>query len=245
MGSCVRFIKKIWIVSWGCLLTLVLFFPITIAALLSSSGNLAFTLTRLWAWVMLRVTFVRVSIRGNDKIRKGQSYVIISNHQSQYDILSLVTKLGLQFRWVIKKELRKIPLFGPALYVSRNIFIDRRDTRRAMESIRHGMERLPPGASVMFFAEGTRSRDGTIREFKKGGFLVAVEAKLPILPVTVNGGRNVLPPKSLVFSPGRIQVVVGDPIDTSAYDRDTLDELIRRARDVIIAQFDPDGPAGE
>jgi 1-acyl-sn-glycerol-3-phosphate acyltransferase len=188
---------------------------------------------------MLAVSFVRTEIKNKAKIVKGQSYVIISNHQSQYDILALVTTLGIQFRWIGKKEVLKIPIFGYALYASRNIFIDRSNTAKAIESINKGMDRLPKGAGVMVFAEGTRSDDGRIQEFKKGGFMAAILRKLPILPVTVNGSRRILPKGDLVVKPGKVQVVVGDSIDTNGYTSDTVQELIDKTRKVIMANFDP------
>ena len=106
-----NFLKMIWLCFWAIVATGILFFPITIAALFSRTGNLAFNLSKIWAWFMLKVTLVRAHIVGREKIQKNRSYVIISNHQSLFDIPALVTQLGLQFRWIIKKELRKIPLF--------------------------------------------------------------------------------------------------------------------------------------
>jgi 1-acyl-sn-glycerol-3-phosphate acyltransferase len=126
-------------------MTIVLFIPIVLAALFSSTGNLAFTISKLWAWVMLKVTNVRVEITGQDKIDPEKSYIIISNHQSFFDIVSLVTTLNIQFRWIIKKEIFKVPLFGYALYASRNIFIDRSNRNRAIQSMKEGLDRLPPG----------------------------------------------------------------------------------------------------
>ncbi|MGC9325717.1 MAG: lysophospholipid acyltransferase family protein [Desulfomonilia bacterium] len=235
-------LKIIWISLWAALATLILFIPMTAAALLSSSGNLAFSISRIWAFLMLKVTCVRPVIRNREKIQKGRSYIIISNHQSEYDILSLVTTLGIQFRWIIKQELKNVPLFGYALYASRNVFIDRSNPSKAIQSIHEGMDRLPPGVSVMFFAEGTRSPDGRIQPFKKGGFMMAVEKGFPILPVTVNGSRKILPKKSLVFTPGTIEVVVGDPVETTGYTKETLQELMDRVRETIIANYNSEYP---
>ncbi len=234
--------KRAWISAWAAVATLVLFAPMTAAALASSTGNLAFTISTLWARTMLAATGVRPRIRGRDRIRPGQSYVIISNHQSEFDILALVTTLGIQFRWIIKQELRKVPMFGYALYAARNIFIDRSDPSRAVQSIHAGVDRLPAGVSVMFFAEGTRSADGSIQAFKKGGFMLAIEKGLPVLPVTVNGSRRVLPKKSLVFHPGPIEVVVSDPIPTRGYTHETMPALIERTRQAIIGNFRPGFP---
>lgn len=240
MKSLYNAIRVAWIVLWAVLATVILFFPMMIAALCSRTGNLAFSISKVWAYVMLAVSFVSTEIKNKEKIQPGTSYIIISNHQSLYDIIALVTTLGIQYRWFIKKEVLKIPLFGYALYASRNIFIDRSNTAKAIESINKGIDRLPGGAGVMVFAEGTRSPDGRIHEFKKGGFVTAVRRKIPILPVTVNGSRRVLPKRSVVVKPGKIQIVIGDPIDTSGYTSANIDELIDKTRQAVMANFDPE-----
>ena len=239
MKSLFNAIRVAWLCLWAAIATIILGIPVMVAGLLSRTGNLAFSISKLWAYTMLAVSFVRTEIKNKAKIRKGTSYIIISNHQSLYDIIALVTTLGIQYRWFIKKEVLKIPIFGYALYASRNIFIDRANTARAIESINKGIDRLPKGVSVMVFAEGSRSPDGRIHEFKKGGFVTAVRRKIPILPVTVNGSRRVLPKGSLVVKPGKIQVVIGDPIDTSGYTPATADELIDKTRKAVMANFDP------
>lgn len=240
MSGIIRYIKIIWIYFWAITMTLILFVPMILASLLSATGNLAFSISKIWARVMLLASNARVEIIGKDKIKKGQSYVIISNHQSVFDILAIVTSLGIQYRWTIKKEVLKIPLFGHALYASRNIFIDRSNPERARASIRKGLDRLPAGVSVIFFAEGTRSHDGRLRDFKKGGFVVALERNFPILPITVNGSRNVLPKGSIVFKPGRIKVIVGDPIDTHGFTQDTMERLMARTREVVQSNLEMD-----
>ncbi len=235
-------IKTAWLLFWLTTATVVLFFPIVGAALASRTGNLAFSLCRLWARWILLVTFTRTSVRGKENIEKGRSYVIISNHQSHFDILALIVRLGIQYRWIIKKELRSIPLFGYALYASRNIFIDRANRESAIRSISEGVNRLPNGVGLLFFAEGTRSPDGSIQKFKKGGFRTAIEKGMPILPVTVNGSRKVLPKGSIVFSPGKIEVVIAEPVETSGYTMENINELMERVRTTIIGNFNPSFP---
>lgn len=230
-------LKITWLLFWAAMATIVLFVPITLAAFCSRTGNLSFTISKVWAWMVRLAAFVRVDITGKENIQKGQSYVIISNHQSFFDIIALVTTLGIQYRWIIKQELLKVPLFGYALYASRNIFIDRSNSQRARQSIKKGIDRLPGGASILFFAEGTRQPPGTLGQFKKGGFMVAMQNDLPILPVTVNGSAKVLPRKGVVFSPGKIHVVVDRPIITEGYDRDNLEELMENTRGVIGANM--------
>jgi 1-acyl-sn-glycerol-3-phosphate acyltransferase len=153
MNTLLRIFKFLWVGFWVCFATISIFIPIVAVSLLSPTGNLPFILSKVWAWIMLKATWVRLESRGNDNILQGQSYIIISNHQSHFDSLALVIKLGIQFRWITKKHLRKIPFFGFALYKSRNIFIDRSDRQKAVESIRDGMKRLPAGISVMFLSK--------------------------------------------------------------------------------------------
>ncbi len=239
MNAPIRLFKIIWLYFWVVTATSVMFLPITISALLSSTGNLAFSLSKVWAWMMLIVTRTRVKIKNKEKIEKGRSYIIISNHQSLFDIPVLVTRLGIQFRWVIKNELRKIPLFGYALFASRNVFIDRSNSKKAIESIHKGLSRLPSGAGVMFFAEGSRSSDGRIKEFKKGGFIMAIEKEFPILPVTINGTRKILPKGTNVFQSGKVEMVIGDPINVQGYSTDTIGELIDKTRNVVMSNYHP------
>jgi 1-acyl-sn-glycerol-3-phosphate acyltransferase len=234
--------KIVWLYFWLSLATFAMFAPVTLSAFLDSTGSLAFSLSKVWAWVILKVTGIRPEIRGREKIKKGLSYIIIANHQSHFDALALVTTLKIQFRWIAKKELLRIPLFGHALYASRNIFIDRSDKKKSIRSIHAGMARLPSGVSLLFFAEGTRSPDGGIQEFKKGGFVAAIETGLPILPVTINGSRKVLPRGSNVFHSGPIEVGIGDPIGTEDYTADRLDELVKKTRDAIRSDFHPEYP---
>ena len=237
-----RFIHLIWILCWAMLATLILFIPCIIAAYLSSTGNLAFNLTQIWARIVLAASFVRIRILNRERIAKGVSYIIVANHTSFYDILAIVTTLGIQFRWVIKKGVLKVPLFGYALYASRNIFIDRSNPKEAMESIHQGTERLPKGVSVMIFPEGGRSMDGAIKPFKKGGFVMAIEKKWPVLPVTINGSRAIHAKTTRSVSPGTIEVVVGEPIDASEYSQETMSSLIERSRSVVLSNHKPDFP---
>lgn len=233
MKSIINLFKFIWLFFWASFMSVVLFIPMTVAAIFSVTGNLAFNISKLWAWTMLIVAGVRVHIKGRETIKEGMQYVIISNHQSQYDILALVTSLNIQFRWVIKKELLYVPLFGWALYAAKNVFIDRSNREKAIASINKAVNRLPQGVSLLVFAEGTRSKDGTLQKFKKGGFTIAIERKMPILPVIVNGSRAILPKGSLIFHSGNIEVVVCEPIPADQYTHETIEDLINKTHNVI------------
>lgn len=236
-----RILKFTWLLFCASVATLICFVPILITALMSKTGKTAFNLSRMWAKSVRAAAGVRVVFKRIGAIDDTRNYVIIANHQSLFDIPALVAS-GLQFRWVIKREILKIPLFGYALYAMRNIFIDRSDREKAVKSLNKGVDRLPPGVGVMFFPEGTRSMNGRLQEFKKGAFIVAAEKSLPILPVTINGSRKILPKKSLAYTPGSIEVIIGEPIESIGYSRDNLIELIEKARTAIESNLNLNYP---
>lgn len=226
-------IKIIWLSFWLAFATTLVFPPIMLSTIFPSKGFFVFQLSRLWAWIVLSATGATVSIKGKEKIDQNQTYIIISNHQSHLDGPALALSLGIQFRWIAKIELLRIPVFGHCLYACGNIFIDRSNPERALESIQNGIDSLPEGVGVMFFAEGTRSTNGRLNQFKKGGFRAAIQTGLPILPVTINGSSKALAKGKLVFKPHPIEVVVGDPIQVDNYSVDKIDELLDHTREVI------------
>lgn len=230
----IRIFKIAWLFAWAGIATLIVFLPIMVVSFIAPNSNAGFELSRWWAWVLLKATGVRLQVSHQDRIDANRTYIIISNHQSHFDSLALVRMLGIPYRWVAKKELQGIPLFSQALMALGTVFIDRSDKNKAIASIHRGVERMSPGVSLIFFPEGTRSDDGTIQPFKKGGFVTAFETGWPILPVTVNGSRQVLPKGSLVSHSGTIEVVVGDPIDTGSFAPDNINGLIEATRSAIL-----------
>lgn len=224
-----RTLKAAWILFWAALLTLILFLPIVIAALCGKRGDAAFHGTRIFAWGILKVCGVRLRIRGRENVQPDQRYVILSNHASYFDPPALVLALGLQYRWVIKKELRKVPLFGLALETSRNLFIDRSRGSDALESIKRGVAQLPDRTSILIFPEGTRSWDGKLLPFKKGGFVIARDGQLPILPVTVRGSHDRLPKGHAAFTRGEIEIVIHPPMASGDLPLDALMTDVRNS----------------
>lgn len=223
-----RCLKATWILFWAVLLTLILFLPIVISALSGKRGDAAFHGTQIYAWIILRVCGIRLRVIGKEHIQPGQRYVILSNHASYFDPPALVLALGLQYRWVIKKELRKVPLFGLALETSRNLFIDRSKGADALESIKQGVAQLPDGTGILMFPEGTRSWDGAMLPFKRGGFVIARDGGLPILPVTIVGSHDRLPKGHAAFTGGEIHIVIHPPVSASDKPVEMLMDEVRR-----------------
>ena len=188
-----------------------------------------------WARVNSFVTPMRVTVIGRENVDPSQSYVIVSNHQSQFDIFVLYGWLNIDFKWVMKKELRKVPAIGIACERLGHIYVDRSNREAALASINMAKQRIVDGTSVLFFPEGTRSRDKRMRPFKKGAFRMALDLQLPILPVTILGTRDILPSDTLDLYPGRATMIIHPPIAIDAYDSNRLNELIERTREVIAA----------
>lgn len=195
-------------------------------------------LGRVWSRWILWVCGIELEIFGLERLKPGQSYVLISNHLSNFDIWATLGGMPFTVRFVAKKELLKLPVFGQALAMSDHIVIDRQDPQSAIDKINRATARTPEGIAILFYAEGTRSRDGKIHEFKKGGVSMALRSGLPIVPLSVSGTRKFLPRGCAVIRPGgRVRVVVGEPIPTAGMSFETRDELNERVRDVVISNY--------
>jgi 1-acyl-sn-glycerol-3-phosphate acyltransferase len=194
-----------------------------------------------WARVNLAWIPATVTVRGSEHLQHGQSYVVVANHLSQIDILTLYAHMPLDLRWVMKKELRRVPVIGVTCEGLGHIFVNRQDRQEAIRALTEGRQRLAAdGASVMFFPEGTRSIDGRLHGFKKGAFVMAKDMNLPILPVTLRGTDNVLPAKTVALLPGRTEIVIHRPIDVAQVTGKTADELMDDARRIIAASLPAD-----
>lgn len=238
MKVVVDVVKTIWAFFWWVSVTMIIWFPIFITGYFSKTGKLSFKLCQVWVWIAKAITFTRIETVWNDKVDLSKSYVIVSNHQSLLDIPAMMLNVGVQIRWVLKKELGYIPGFGWALWGARHIFVDRKNPKQALKNLTKSVKALPPGVSIAVFPEGTRASDGILGEFKVGAFLTAISSELPVLPVTINDSWKRMPnKKSLSFYPGTIQLVIGDPIDTSTYKKREISKLMKDARSAVAANL--------
>jgi 1-acyl-sn-glycerol-3-phosphate acyltransferase len=187
----------------------------------------------LWARLNSLMTPMSVKVIGKENVDRSQSYIIVANHQSQYDIFVVYGWFPGDFRWVMKKELRKAPVIGYFCEKAGHVYIDRSNTEAALNSINEAKERISGGTSILFFPEGTRSIDETLLPFKKGAFKFALDMGLPILPVSIIGTRHILPSNSMALFPGRATMVIHHPLDSSGYTEDTLGDLMSRSRAII------------
>jgi len=207
-----------------------------VAALITGNDKTAHRIASIWGRAILLVSRVQVSITGLSHIDPSRAYILMANHQSVFDIPILLGCLPLQFRWLAKAELFKIPIFGQGMRSCGYISIDRGNQASSFESIAHAARTLSQGKSILIFPEGTRTRDGKLRPFKKGGFVLAVDAGAPIVPIIIRGAFSLLPKGRLhVNAPAHIQMRILAPIATTSYSRDTKESLMERVRERMLA----------
>jgi len=218
----------------------------TLVIIFSAFGfpNLASRLfARSWARINSAVSLMSVQLDGAENIDTKQSYVIVANHQSLVDIYVLYGFLPIDIKWVMKQELRSIPMLGLACDMMGHIYIDRSNTEAALESIENARSRINGGISVVFFPEGTRSRDGALGSFKRGAFRLAIDLGIPVLPVTIHETRHVLPSDSTELVPGEVRLEILEPIPTEGLTVDDVHELSDRTRRAIARSLNDDNEA--
>jgi len=179
-----------------------------------------------FARLSLWVAGTRLEVRGLHHLQAGQAYVVVPNHESDWDPVVLVASLAaLRLRAVIKEQVARIAVLGHALLATGNVRVERTDTAGDAQRIRDAMAARAPGVSMLFYAEGTRSRDGALHAFKKGAFVTAIAYGLPVLPVGTAGTRRIWPPLTLRIRSGPVAIEVGPAIPVAGLgpgDRDDL-----------------------
>lgn len=240
MNHSLRYVPRFVLGASGAILmSLLLFLPMLFFQAVTSSGTPNYYLSRLWVWVVSRLFGVTFSIQHEEKADPRQSYIVAPNHQSNVDIMALMSVLPVKYRWVIKKSLLKIPMFGWGLGATGAISIDRSNPKEAAEILRAGTRKVGRGWSVLVYPEGTRSPDGNLQPFKKGAFMMAVQTGVQILPVAVNGAYQLMPKHTLIIRPGHVTITLCDPIPTEGLTEEDVPELMERTRRAIKECIDP------
>ena len=226
-----------WLVFYplGVLLTFFAGWLTVLAALIWDSLVASRCIAARWGKLMGLMTPIRVTIEGAHNADPGRSYVVVCNHQSQYDIFVVYGWLELDLKWVMKAELRKIPGVGIGCEKAGHIFVERNNPEQARQAVGEALDRVGDGVGILFFAEGTRSPDGRMRAFKKGAFRIATTQNLPILPVTIIGTRDIQRPKSMLIFPGKVRLVIHPAIEVDGGDAADIRDLMTRTREAIAA----------
>ena len=225
---------------WAPIANLLWYFYTIVMAVLSlalwpfdRTGELQHWCARWWCRLVAWTIFARIHVHGVQHVRRGRPYVYMANHASLIDTPALFAYLPHQFRIMAKKSLFNVPFMGWHLRTAGHFPIDHGNPRKTATSLRRVIEGVQAGRSLAVFPEGRRTEDGQLQAFEPGAFKIALRAGVPIVPVTIRGTFAMLPRTSLAPRPGRVDVIISEPIDTAAYTEKTLKDLIERTRAAI------------
>jgi 1-acyl-sn-glycerol-3-phosphate acyltransferase len=213
-----------------------------LSSLVERTGDFGHRCARAWAWLVLKTTGVRVTVRGAELLDPSRSYVFASNHQSIYDIPIVFSSLPVQLRIVAKDSLGRFPFLGWHLQRTGHLLVDRRNPGAG---ILKKMARLVSGArSLIVFPEGTRSEDGTVGRFKGGIFLLAIDAGLPVVPISIAGSRFVMLKGRLMTCPGDVAITIHEPLPTAGIAREQARAFAERVKEIVCRDVDePPSPS--
>lgn len=233
---------------WGVFIIILITPPMALVALLITpfdrKGNGIQLLARTWTRIVIAACFIKVNLEGTENIAPGEPFIFAANHSSVFDHLVLQAYLPGQARFLAKAEVFSLPFFSWVFTRAGHIPINRTNAKEGMQSLDEAAEKIRGGLNLVIYPEGTRSKDGAIHEFKRGGFLLAVKTGHRIIPVSISGAHRIMPTKSLRVYPGSIKVVFGRPIAVKGQSRKDQTELMTGVRQAIIAGFDPDYGGG-
>ena len=188
-----------------------------------------------WAKTLLSIGAINYSVHGLENLNKDSNYVFASNHESALDILLVFAGLPYHIVFISKIELKKIPLFGLAMIAGGHFFVDRSNHKKSMESLdkaKDSMKKTP--RSIILYPEGTRSIDGSIQSFKKGGLVMAMNMGLPVVPIAMCGTREAMQKKGLKLSKYPLELRIGKPIETSGINYEQRNEFVDEVRKSVI-----------
>ncbi len=187
-----------------------------------------------WARIILWVGGVRGEVIGKKNIVPNNSYIFMCNHQSFVDIFVLLANIPTDFKFIMKKELMSIPILGPCMRRAGYMEIERDDPRESIKQLSKAIEKIKKGISVLIFPEGTRSPDGKLLPFKKGGFYIAVRSGCDVVPLYIQGTHPLGPKGSWTMKKGKYKLIIGEPVSVKDYGKKDAEKLMKRIRDIMI-----------
>ena len=190
---------------------------------------------KYWSKIVCRAALCRINVVKKGRLDPNQSYVFAPNHQGAFDIFLIYGYLGHNIKWVQKQELRKIPFVGKASEVAGHVFVDQSSLKSMKETIAKAESQLEKGVSVTIFPEGARTKTGKLGKFKRGAFIIAKEMNLPIVPITVNGPFDVMKIHTYLINPGKLELVIHDPIPTEGLSDDDIQKLVSQCHDTVYS----------
>jgi 1-acyl-sn-glycerol-3-phosphate acyltransferase len=222
-------IRSIFIWVFGVLHTLIWVMVVAFVSVFSHNGRkVHFYCAVPWARIILWASSVRVQIDGLNTIDKERASIYIPNHLSIFDIFALLAALPVDFKFIFKEEIMRVPMLGWAMRKAGYISIDRSSPAKARRTFKQAVDMIRNGTSLVIFAEGTRSRNGHLQPLKRGAFQLAIASGSLIIPVAIKGSNEIMPRGSFRLKGGSIAIQLGSPISTGTYSRKSMPELIER-----------------
>lgn len=208
-----------YIIAWPIIVILTLFTAVfTILFVPFRNAEFVHKVQQFWSRSFFRLMFLPVTVEGLEHIKPGQSYVFVSNHQSMFDVWLIYGWLPVIFKWLMKAELRKVPFVGTACKAAGHIYVDRKNPKSAIESMENVKKQLKNGICTVIFPEGTRTKNGQVGRFKRGAFQIALDLKLPVIPISLSGCYDVLPKGKPFVYRRPVRMYVGEPIDITQFE---------------------------
>ncbi|HVN80245.1 MAG TPA: lysophospholipid acyltransferase family protein [Terriglobia bacterium] len=190
---------------------------------------------RLASRIGLKLAGVRLQVKGLDHVDPRKTYLFVANHQSYFDPLALFSTIPQNPRFIVKRELYKVPILNIGMKLGRFVFIDRRDRGDSLRGMNQAVAQMKRGESFLVFPEGTRTRSGKMGAFKKGPFVIALQSGAPILPITISGSYDVMPPAKLRIKPGTVSVTFHHPLETKELEPNERDPLKERVQNIVAS----------
>jgi len=215
-----------------------------LARLVDSSSNLSHKVSQLWGRWLCVFNGIRVEVEGLEHVKADEAQIFIANHQGFFDIFALSGYLPAQIRWVAKSNLFHIPFVGWSMRACGYIPVDRDNRKKAYHAFLASIEKLKMGCSIVIFPEGTRSADGTIGPFKKGGPLLSVRSGAPLVPVTLIGTGNIIPKGSMIVRPGRVHIIISPPVSSQKVAEEKEENVLKELRETICRNYERELPRG-
>lgn len=223
-----------YLIAWPLLMVLTVFTAVfTVCTVFWKNAEFVHKVQQFWSRSFFWLMFLPVSVDGQEHIVPGQSYVFVANHQSMFDVWLVYGWLPVIFKWLMKAELRKVPFVGTGCKAAGHIFIDRRNAKAAMESLKEVEKQLMNGVCTVIFPEGTRSLNGEVGRFKRGAFQIAWDLGLPVIPLSLDGCYEVLPKGKPFVYRAPVHMHIGEPIDLKQFSNPN--EAIEAVRNAVIA----------
>jgi 1-acyl-sn-glycerol-3-phosphate acyltransferase len=210
---------------------------ILLAVLAGGDPRVLYSVGRVGCSLLTRLAGIKVEVRGREHVKPGRTYLFVANHQGNCDPPVLLPVIPRDVRFLLKKELRRVPLLGRIMKLGGFIFIDRKNRNSALEGMEEAVAQMRAGHSFLVFPEGTRSRTGRMGPFKKGPFMMAIQAAVPIIPITISGSFEVMPPAQLKISRGTIRVTFHPAIETRQLRLGQREELLVEVARIIASQL--------